>query len=29
VPAPGVAFGHKELIDVAGHLAQKAYSAKA
>ena len=29
VPAPGVDFGHKELIDVAGHLAQKAYSAKA
>jgi hypothetical protein len=29
VPTPGVAFGHKELIDIAGHLAQKAYSAKA
>jgi hypothetical protein len=29
VPTPSVAFGHKELIDVAGHLAQKAYSAKA
>ena len=29
VPAPGVDFGHKELIDIAGHLAQKAYSAKA
>jgi hypothetical protein len=28
-PAPGVTFGHRELIDVAGHLAQKAYSAKA
>jgi hypothetical protein len=29
VPAPGVDFGHKELIDIAGHLAQKAYAAKA
>ena len=29
VGVPGVTFGHKELIDVAGHLAQKAYSAKA
>ena len=28
-PAPGVDFGHKELIDIAGHLAQKAYAAKA
>lgn len=28
-PTPGVTSGHKELIDVAGHLAQKAYSAKA
>jgi hypothetical protein len=29
VPAPGVDFGHKELIDIAGHLAQKAHAAKA
>jgi hypothetical protein len=29
LPTPGVMFGHKELIDIAGHLAQKAYSAKA
>ena len=28
-PAPGVDFGHKELIDIAGHVAQKAYAAKA
>ena len=29
LPTPGVMFGHKELIDIAGQLVQKAYSAKA
>jgi hypothetical protein len=29
VPTPGVAVGYKELINIAGHLAQKAYAAKA